>query len=365
MDSKKQGVLTLGDMVRKRSNNFDLLRLLAALIVLISHSFPLAGKQSATWGGIFFGYDPSVIAVSAFFVISGFLIAGSLERRTLSEYVQARALRIIPALAVTVVVTALILGPLFTTLPLLEYFSSPDTLYYLGNTIPYKTTFTLPGVFQDLPFAGGVNGSLWTLPIEAFCYLLLAVVFLIGRRSLILVLPVLALIALYFLWDFAVAPIESVALFGTTKTSSVARYGFLFLMGAVLWFFKDKIPFKGGLAATCVVLLLIGSQIGYWRYAILIFLPYVLLYLAYRKPVFVAGIRKLGDLSYGTYLFAFPIQQSIVSLSDKSINGWWLAIAASVIAMSLAWLSWHYIEKPALSFKRKPNAFDEQRSVTL
>jgi len=220
------------------------------------------------------------------------------------------------------------LGPLFTTLPLLEYFSSPDTLYYLGNTVPYKTAFTLPGVFQDLPFAGGVNGSLWTLPIEAFCYLLLAMVFLVGRRSLILVLPVLALMALYYLWDFAVAPIKSVALFGTTKTSSVARYGFLFLMGAVLWFFKDKIPFKGGLAATCVALLLIGSQIGYWRYAILIFLPYVLLYLAYRKPVFVAGMRKLGDLSYGTYLFAFPIQQSIVSLSDKSINGWWLAIAA-------------------------------------
>ncbi|WP_454835901.1 acyltransferase family protein [Pseudomonas lini] len=186
MNDYKKHTLTLGDMVNLRSNNFDLLRLGAALVVLIAHSFVLSGRPSSTWSRMFLGYEPGMLAVCSFFAISGFLIAGSLERRTFSEYWQARALRIIPALAVTSFVTVLLLGPVFTVLPLKEYFKNYDTYHYLTNSIPYQTQFTLPGVFQDLPFAQSVNGSLWTIPIEAFCYLILALVFLWGVEHLLL-----------------------------------------------------------------------------------------------------------------------------------------------------------------------------------
>ncbi|MDD2031068.1 acyltransferase family protein [Pseudomonas sp. 39167] len=348
-----KSVTTLGDMVRRRTNNFDLLRLCAALVVLISHSFALTGKSPGTWNSLFMGYEPGSLAVSAFFAISGFLIAGSLERRTYSEYWQARALRIVPALAVTSFLSALILGPCFTALPLGEYFQNPGTYRYLTNSIPYQTAYVLPGVFMDVTYPQTVNGSLWTIPIEAFCYVALAAIFFVGRRTFSLVVPVLVLISAFFVWLFFYGPIAPIRFFGTTEMLPTLRFGLMFLLGTFLWVFKDIVPFKGGVAAACLVILLIGSRFGYTNLALFIALPYLLMYLAYRRPFFVDGIRKLGDLSYGTYLFAFPIQQALVSITNKAINGWWLAITASVISMGLAWLSWHYIEKPAMSFKKK------------
>lgn len=352
----KQPATSLGDMVKLRTNNFDLIRLCAALVVLITHSFDLTGKSPGTWFNIFMGYEPGSLAVSAFFAISGFLIAGSLERRTFTEYWQARALRIVPALAVTSFVTALILGPIFTALPLGEYFQNSGTYRYLTNSIPYQTAFVLPGVFMDVTYPHTVNGSLWTIPIEAFCYVALAAIFFAGRKTFSLVVPVIVLISAFSIWLFFHGPIAPRTLFGTTPVMPAMRFGLIFLAGTFLWKYKDIVPFKGSIAAMCLVILLIGSRFNYNELALFIALPYLLMYLAYRRPVCVDGMRKLGDLSYGTYLFAFPIQQALVSISQKSINAWWLAIAASVISMSLAWLSWRYIEKPAMQFKKKFSA---------
>ncbi len=356
MIESKKSAPTLGDMVKLRTNNFDLLRLCAALVVLITHSFALTGKSPATWYSLFMGYEPGSLAVSAFFAISGFLIAGSLERRTFPEYWQARALRIVPALAVTSFVSALILGPFFTALPISEYFQNSGTYRYLTNSIPYQTAFVLPGVFMDVTYPQTVNGSLWTIPIEAFCYVALAAIYFVGRRTFSMVVPVIALISAFFVWLYFHGPIAPITFFGTTEVLPTLRFGLMFLIGTFLWKYKDIVPFKGGIAALCLVILLVGSRFGFTNLALFIALPYLLMYLAYRRPVFVDGMRKMGDLSYGTYLFAFPIQQALVSISHKSINGWWLAIAASVVSMSLAWLSWRYIEKPAMSFKKKYTA---------
>lgn len=351
MENNNNQILFLADMVERRANNFDLLRLGAALVVLISHSFILAGKPSQSWSRIFFGFEPSSLAVYAFFAISGFLIAGSLERRSAREYFQARVLRIIPALAFTAFITVFFVGPSFTNLSLQEYFTQSATYRYLLNAFPYLTVFTLPGVFQDLPYPASVNGSLWTIPIEAFCYVLLAALFLTFRKSLSFVLPVIVLMSLYFLWAFFFGTIRPLTLFGTTALESAVKFALIFMIGAAFWHYKTIIPFKGGIAAGCLVVMLMGAQLGYGVLTIYLGLPYLLLYLAYRKPVLVNGMRRLGDLSYGTYLFAFPIQQSIVQLSNKAINGWWLAIATAVLSMGLAWLSWRYIEKPAIKWK--------------
>jgi len=350
---EKNNISTLGDMVGIRKNNFDILRLGAALVVLITHSFVLSGHPSDTWSKLFLGYEPGSLAVYAFFAISGFLIAGSLERRSFSEYWQARVLRIVPALAVTSFVTVLIIGPIFTTLPLSEYFHSHGTYHYLTNSIPYQTNFILPGVFTDLPFAQSVNGSLWTIPIEAFCYVALATIFFAARKTFNLIIPTIVLISTFFIWTFFHGPISPTILFGTSEVTPVLRFGLMFLIGTAFWKYKDITPFKGGIAASCLVVMLIGSRFGYNNLALFISLPYLLLYLAYRRPVFEEGMRKLGDLSYGTYLFAFPIQQSLVSISEKSINGWWLSISTAMISMGLAWMSWRFIEKPAMKLKKK------------
>lgn len=352
---KEKNTKTLGSMVEQRSNNFDLIRLAAALTVLVSHSFPLSGTptSSSSWYSLFLGYEPSSLSVYAFFSISGFLIAGSLERRSLLEYWQARALRILPALAVTSFVTTLLIGPIFTTFSMSEYFFSPETYNYLKNSIPYRTIFTLPGVFTDLPLAQSVNGSLWTIPIEAFCYVALAVIFIAGARSFKLALPAILAISSYLTWNSFYGSNTPKIIFGAFELLPTLRFGLIFLVGTALWTYKDIIPFKGGIAASCFAILLLGSRFGQYNLALFIALPYLLFYLAYRRPVFQSAIRKLGDLSYGTYLFAFPIQQSLVSLTDKTINVWVLAITTAAISLGLAWISWRFIEKPAIKIKNR------------
>ncbi|WP_454835900.1 acyltransferase family protein [Pseudomonas lini] len=177
--------------------------------------------------------------------------------------------------------------------------------------------------------------------------------FFVGRRTFALVVPVIVLISSFLVWNFFNAPISPVALFGTSELLPVLKFGLMFLMGSALWRYKSVVPFKGGIAASCLALIAIGANYGCGNLALFVSLPYLLLYLAYRRPVFVKGMRRLGDLSYGTYLFAFPIQQSLVFMSNKSINGWWLAVVTTVISMGLAWLSWRFIEKPAMKLKKR------------
>ncbi|MGF6708175.1 acyltransferase family protein [Pseudomonas frederiksbergensis] len=344
---------TLGDLVSGRENNFDLLRLILAFLVLIPHSFHLTGYSPRFFARLFGGYDTSVIAVSAFFIISGFLISGSLERRSLVEYFLSRMLRIIPALAVVVIVTVFVIGPIFTSSTLVDYFSNYGTYQYLRNIIPYETYFFLPGVFNDLPLSGGVNGSLWTIPIEFFCYLALPVLFFLGRRTLNLTIPVLTLLAIFQIVDSVNPFFMSMPIYGTVDILVAVKYGVFFLIGSAIWANRYRIPFNGSLAIISFSVLVVGSFFGHKLIFLYCGLPYVLVYFAYFRRVFVGGMRKLGDVSYGAYLFAFPIQQSLIAICGGAINPWALAVASGTLTVFIAWISWRYIEKPAIMLKSK------------
>ena len=158
-------------------NHFHLLRLAAALLVLFAHCFHLldrAGDEPI--GRWFLRLDASLLGVTMFFFISGFLVARSWDTRgNLPEFLVARALRIAPALWLALGVTVFVLGPLFTTLPLPAYFSDPATWKYLALNAVLRTQYLLPGVFESNPLPG-VNGSLWTIPLEVTLYLILGVV---------------------------------------------------------------------------------------------------------------------------------------------------------------------------------------------
>ncbi len=344
--------MLLSKLSSRPTNNFDIIRLWAALVVLISHSFPLAGTSPVAWHRFFFGYEPTILAVGSFFVISGFLITGSVERRDMPAYATARLLRIIPALAVVSVLSALVLGPIVTTLSVSEYFQSKGTYEYLLNAIPYRTYFQLPGVFNDLPLATGVNGSLWTIPIEAFCYVFLALIFVGAGRRHFLIYMVTCIVAIIMTWHGVRGGFKPIVLFGTTELLPVLRYGLFFLIGSVCWSARRLIPINGYLALVATAVLLLAARTEYTWLALYVSLPYLLLYLAYVRPVFSSAVKKMGDLSYGTYLFAFPIQQSIVALSGQTISGWQLAMSATPIALMCAWASWKFIEKPALNLRR-------------
>lgn len=165
---------------------FDYLRIGLSLAVLGWHSIGLSTGSveldAALWSGPF-RFLPSAI-IPVFFALSGFLVAGSLERNRLHQFITLRFMRLIPALAVEIALSALFLGLIFTTLPKLEYLSSTQLYAYFLNIIG-DIHFELPGVFKDNPFPGFVNGQLWTIPFELECYLaliLLSVSTLLKRR---------------------------------------------------------------------------------------------------------------------------------------------------------------------------------------
>src|SRR5690606_18042727 len=144
-------------------NNFNLMRLFAAWLVIYGHAWAITGSP----GGDLVAWLTQFkfaggVAVDVFFVVSGFLIAASLQRNDVRGYLVSRALRILPALVACVALAVLVLGPLLTTSP--QYWRDPATWDYLWvNGSLWSSRYFLPGVFDTLPNPA-VNGSLWTLP---------------------------------------------------------------------------------------------------------------------------------------------------------------------------------------------------------
>jgi peptidoglycan/LPS O-acetylase OafA/YrhL len=348
-------MFTLGHLFETRPNNFNIVRLLAAFLVLAGHSYPLTGKPTKLAAAL--GHDPGSLGVATFFVISGFLITRSVENRKIREYATARFLRIVPALAAVVVLTVFVVGPIFTKFKLSQYFALSETFLYLTNAIPYQTRFTLPGLFKNLPIAGGVNGSLWTLPLEAACYVILpalAAVGLIRRKT---ALATTAFVAIGLLIGISLFGLSfgkgGPVLFGTTELFQLLYYGLFFLVGAVLWVHRDDVPMNGLVALMFLVILWLSGGTSYSLLAMYTALPYLVMYVALARPIAPKAVKRIGDLSYGTYLMAFPLQQSIISLLGKTIGPQTLTIIVTLVVLPLAWLSWHYIEQLVLRLKNR------------
>jgi peptidoglycan/LPS O-acetylase OafA/YrhL len=331
---------TLGDAVERPDNNFNLIRLVAAWAVIFGHSHAVA-----VWGGP----DPvhallgikfsGLVAVDTFFLVSGFLIAASLERNRLPAFLASRALRIFPALIACVTLTVLVLGPLVTTDP--AYWRQPETLrYFVANVgLSINTAHFLPGVFDELR-QQSVNASLWSLPVEARCYLALAGLgaLSLNRRGRFDVLFVLALAAgVLLLGGRAMPEAES------RVWSCVA----FFFTGTFAWLHRRSIPLAWPLLAATIVLaaLLRGGPRFYLAYYLA--LAYGVLYLAYvpKLPV----IRR-NDLSYGLYLYGWPAQQ-LVQMQFPMLGPWGNTLGATLLAGTLAAGSWFWIERPAMRLK--------------
>ena len=178
--------MTLSNYTQGRDNNFNLIRIMAALAVLVTHSFALAiGTGAAEPFRDSLGMTMGTIAVDIFFVTSGFLVTGSLlTRHSALEFLWARTLRVFPALLVMLLLTVFGLGPLVTSWPLSAYLTDAGTYGYLLKcaTLVSGVQYNLPGVFADNPFKSAVNGSLWSLPYEIRMYAIVVMVWLVFRR---------------------------------------------------------------------------------------------------------------------------------------------------------------------------------------
>ena len=368
------------DANRGAGPGFDLLRLGLALLILLSHASKLDGhsgftaaltdllKQglaifdggvhvaahippapSASHGTPSTGITGPLVRslVPMFFALSGFLVAGSaLRTPQLSRFLGLRALRIFPALFVEVLLSAVILGALFTTLPLDQYFTHPEFWAYFYNIIGY-VHFDLPGVFKD-SLDTAVNANLWTLPYELECYILMSALMILGlirRRILYTVVFAVATVVLI------VANVQYgfEASMGTVGGRVLVYY---FAAGVLLFLWREKIPHS-------FLLFMVAGVIAYLCFFSVklvfvapLFLTYVTMYLGLARLPQVP-LLKTGDYSYGIYLYGFPVTQALVATVGRgSMNFALMVLLAAGLTMAFAAFSWHGVEKHCLKLKK-------------
>jgi peptidoglycan/LPS O-acetylase OafA/YrhL len=346
-------VLRLSDYAISRDNNFNLIRFLAALSVVWYHSGPILGLQPSPAFIIdHLGLSLGDIAIDVFFITSGFLVTGSLfNRGSLIAFLWARALRIYPALWVMLVLTGIVLAPAMTSLSLPSYFASPTTYEYFARcgTLIAGVRWSLPGVFKTLPLKDQFNMSLWTLPVELRLYLFLAagwLVFAVTPRIRISALASLAPLASAL---FLVIIVRG-RVFGASFNVGDIRV-FMFLYGSTLYMWRDKVPLgPETLAAAFACLLFAAFDKSVFFVAYLLCLAPIIMHLAYIPRGVIRSFNNWGDFSYGVYIYAFPIQQTIAFLFPKMSL---LAMAgfSSLLSIAVAALSWFLVEKPALAHK--------------
>lgn len=347
-DSRANRSVHVADQTRGRDNNFDLLRLAAAVAVVVSHSFAVVGRPEPLHQ---FHTTLGSVGVLVFFAVSGLLIHRSWQHDPrASAFWTKRFLRLWPALIMATVATALILGPVVTTAPLRDYFSSRDTwtypLWYVFMT-PFGAE--LPGVFVDMPAERAVNGALWTLHIEVLAYgilFALGITSVLGRRIIVAILAAAAL-----LWaGHIVTPTQP----NLGAVNAIAA----FAVGACVWSWRDRVVLShwGALATMAVCVATAAGPDSLRVVTWTLGAAYIAFWFAYVLPRLGRRLTKWGDASYGLYIIAFPVQQTIVQLLGSDISPWVVSAIALPVVWLLAIASWRFVERPALQLKSSSTA---------
>jgi peptidoglycan/LPS O-acetylase OafA/YrhL len=339
---------TIAEAMARRRDNFALLRLILALAVVVSHAFSVTtgfveGEPLVASTGFTLGEH----AVNGFFAISGFLVTMSFAQRGARDYVVARGLRIAPGLIAATLACALLLGSLLTRLPLGAYLSDAGTWRFVSATLTtLKSNGTLPGVFEANPFKFPM-GTVWTLKYEVLCYigvLALGLAGALGKRWFGLVLVVALALGIAGL-DFARADAPK-------GMQTALRLPFIFAAGGALYVWRERIRLSPAIAIALVVAAALGHGTALFKALMFAAEAYGVIVLALAPALSLSRLEPQADLSYGTYLYGWPVQQALHALAP-AIGP--LALLAPSVALTLgvAALSWFMVEKPALALKAR------------
>jgi peptidoglycan/LPS O-acetylase OafA/YrhL len=337
-------------MVGDHGNNFNLLRLLGAFGVLFFHVYPLLGLPQDPLSRVTIWLNFGMLSVRVFFVISGYLLAESLLRNAdLASYTIARALRIWPALVGSTLFCMLVVGPLATHDP--SYFARPETWMYLKALTVFEWQGSLPGVFTQ-NVINVVNGSVWTLPLEVVCYIALgmATPLLFRARWLAAVILVLAYGSLF------TGAVSAQPILPGVPLLSMLEYGAFFAAGTVLRLYRIKghvVLDALALGTLAYIALTSGADWRPIRVAEIVCTPYLVIRagLAPWRP-FAETLNRY-DISYGVFLYSFPLTQVVVLALGRDAAPPLVAALAAALTVPLAFLSYVLIEHPALGLKRR------------
>ncbi|WP_196806025.1 acyltransferase [Terracoccus sp. 273MFTsu3.1] len=322
-----------------RDNALNAIRLLLAIFVVVDHSYKAATGRPGPWAHM------GDFAVEGFFAISGYLIAGSRARMAMGPFLWRRALRLMPAYWALLLLTALVVAPLSTVFTRSAYDWASGAGYVVNNSLLVTTQMGIGGTPEGVAYFGLWNASTWSLPFEAAAYVLFALLLAMpafGRRAAAVVCLALS----------AATVVQSATGVGVNVTPDLTRLWSFFAAGVLLWFLRERLPLSGLAGAGAgglVVGALVLDRAIYFAIAP-VAVAFLLLWLGARLSIRV-GARN--DISYGVYLFAFPIQQLMaVAGVPEAIGLEWFAVLSVAVTVPVAWASWLLVERPAMRLRR-------------
>jgi len=354
MATGSKSKLTAADVLRANGGvgpGFDALRLGLSVWVFTLHSMYI-GR----------GVDPAIqfaanplhrILLSPvlpmFFLVSGYLVAGSAIRtRAFSTFLLFRVFRIVPALAVEVALSALLLGPWLTEKRLSDYFLDSLVYKYFLNIVGYAHFF-LPGLFEKNPITV-VNANLWTLKPEFYCYAFMSLMMLSGLIYKKMLTSIVALAVIFVTIIYAIFSHNMYNFLGLVNWKILLV---TFVLGAAAYHWNDWIVISTRNAICALVFVVVGFLYTPVTIIGLLALVYIVVYIG-AKRIYLPYFLRNGDYSYGIYLFGFPIQQTLIYfLPTEYRNGLIILTLGLPLTLIFAMISWRFVERPALRLKSK------------
>ncbi len=342
----------LGDVCTTRDNGFNLLRLVAAVSILVAHCtlvIPVITLEEASANpNIRFGVD---ILLAVFFVFSGFLITASMDRNNnILRFAVARILRVFPGLIVVSFLLAFILGPVVTTVTLSEYFSSPETWSFAPALSLYLDHgATLRGVFTNHPVSSAVNMPIWTLRYEVIIYAAFPLIyhlFLTRGQKFKATIFIVSFAAIIL--QHALPTVFPEFIFKKDAISNLIFFGSSFMIGTALWTFRQSIPHSINMVFISWALFAASMHLDIGILFGVMAAGYSFIWLAFANIPIMRAYNVMGDYSYGVYIIHFPVAQTIYQFNN-GITPALLSIQTLSITLCLAIILWNLVEKPSIN----------------
>jgi peptidoglycan/LPS O-acetylase OafA/YrhL len=350
-----------------RSNNLDFLRLVLAISVVYCHCYILFyGSEEGVeplWVASGKQLSIGTAALNFFFLISGFLIIQSWNNSNgFIDFLKKRILRVYPGYIVASLLCVLLLAPIGTRDWFMPY--GYWKLYYEHINIP-KVLFRMfelnkpavPWTLKNAPYPGDINGPLWTIRYEFYCYLFIPLAAIAGffrKKYFVLILFGISIVS-HLLQQY-----ENLSLFNWQEYMLIGKPDFFprfltyFLAGICFYNYRNIIP-RSRILLVISLLMIPASTIIFKGliFTLSFFGSYVLFYIAFSKAIPLENFAARGDFSYGVYIYAWPVQQLLILFLRKHLNIGLLFTLTMMITLVMAYLSWHFIEKPFKTERQK------------